>query len=80
MLLHFNTVLSVTHICVQREVLRPPTQVWWLQHRLGCARPPPGSPVVEGWGPPQSHPKLPLLLEIGIKPGLGVFHVPEFDG
>lgn len=78
MLLNFNTVSYHTRLCAARHpascrrdsglsggpVARPPHVV-----RDGVCE-------VLPW----SHPQLLLLVEIGIKPRLGILHVSKFNG
>lgn len=48
--------------------------------RAPLARPQPRSPGMKWMAPPRSHPELPLLVEIGIEPCLGIVQVSKFNG
>lgn len=55
-------------------------QVQWLKHGGDPAQLPPTQSSDEWMVFSHLHPKLLLLVEIGIKPCLGIVHVPKFNG
>lgn len=75
MLLNFNTVFRIIHVCVRQQHPSLPAAVGaqgvGAEGPTGSAAPrSPGMKCMTS--SPQSHPQLPLLVEIGIKPCLGV--------
>lgn len=74
------SLLYHTHLCRAASPPPPPSSP-----RCGSGLRPAGAAAhtvqvqCEGSSPP-SHPELPLLGEVSIKPSLGVVHVSKFNG
>lgn len=74
MLLNFNTVSRIIHICVRQRDIQAPCRRDSSRSRGPAGSAAPRSPGVECTKSSRpSHPQLPLLVEIGIKTRLGIF-------